>query len=114
MDFTAFIVRNMKEYFDWIRQSRWSDITANQRTISFRHAHVFYRSQSFKDWPIIAGFFHKPFLESPNAKSSNVEIIERTSCFGCQQRFYISEYYRKNRIHHSRKTMKGKESIKSN
>ena len=76
MDFTAFIVRNMKDYLDWILQSRWSDIAQNDQTVSFKHAHMYYRGQSCINWPVIAGVFRAPFMDSPYVEN---ELLRKST-----------------------------------
>ena len=62
MDFSVYIVNNIRDYLDWILQSRNTDFMDNNgQTVSFEHSHLYYRGQSSKKWRVTAGVFREPF-----------------------------------------------------
>ena len=62
MDYSVYTVNNIRDYLDWILQSRKTDFIDNiGQTVSFEHSHLYYRGQSNKEWRVTAGVYREPF-----------------------------------------------------
>lgn len=60
MDITGNCIDNIKDFLDWIEQSRKTYVQTNgAQSVIFEHSHSYYRGQSCKDWPVVASVFRK-------------------------------------------------------